>query len=132
MYLKRSVSGTWFADYYDLDTRHWLTELATGCLTAQCIRAQGAEQYADYVRAADGGALTQLFRAWTPSLDAGINNTTRLGELMAALAAENIAATHQALAPLTAPILDDLASMARNAHSPCPSEHGTSVQMIVG
>ncbi|WP_339437860.1 toxin VasX [Pseudomonas sp. EA_15y_Pfl1_P104] len=116
VYLKRSASGTWFVDYYDLDTRHWLTDLATGCLTAQCIRAQGAEQYADYVQAADGGALTQLFRAWTPSLDAGINNTTRLGELMAALAAENIAATHQALAPLAAPILDDLASMARDAH----------------
>ncbi|MDR6917513.1 hypothetical protein J2X66_004392 [Pseudomonas sp. 3296] len=116
VYLKRSISGTWFVDYYDLDTRHWLTELATGCLTAQCVRAQGAEQYADYVRAADGGALTQLFHAWTPSLDAGINNTTRLGELMAALAAENIAATHQALAPLAAPILDDLASMARNTH----------------
>ncbi|KAA0945985.1 hypothetical protein FQ186_16360 [Pseudomonas sp. ANT_H14] len=116
VYLKRSASGTWFVDYYDLDTRHWLTELATGCLTAQCIRAQGAEQYADYVRAADGGALTQLFRAWTPSLDAGINNSTRLGELMAALASENIAATHQALVPLAAPILDDLASMARDAH----------------
>ena len=118
MYLKRSVSGTWFVDYYDLETRHWLTELATGCLTAQCIRAQGAEQYADYVRAADGGALTQLFRAWTPSLDAGINNTTRLGELMAALASENITATHQALAPLTLPILNDIAAMAQSARSP--------------
>ncbi|WP_084379046.1 toxin VasX [Pseudomonas mucidolens] len=118
VYLKRSANGTWFVDYYDPETRHWLTELATGCLTAQCIRAQGAEQYADYVRAADGGALTQLFRAWTPSLDAEINNTSRLGELMAALASENIAATHQALAPLTRPILDDLAAMARDAHSP--------------
>jgi hypothetical protein len=117
VYLKRSDNGTWFVDYYDLDTRHWLTEMATGCLTAQCIRAQGAEQYADYVRAADGGALTQLFRAWAPSIDAGINNTTRLGELMAALASENIAATHQVLAPLTAPILDDLATMARDANS---------------
>lgn len=117
VYLKRSANGTWFADYYDVDTRHWLTEMATGCLTAQCIRAQGAEQYADYVRAADGGALTQLFRAWTPSIDAGINNTTRLGELMAALASENIAATHQALAPLTTPILDDLAAMARDVDS---------------
>lgn len=114
-YLKRSSNGTWFVDYNDLDTRHWLTEMATGCLTAQCIRTQGAEQYADYVRAADGGALTHLFRAWTPSIDAGINTTTRLGELMAALASENIAATQQALAPLTAPILDDVASMARDA-----------------
>ncbi|MET3055260.1 hypothetical protein ABXV19_26100, partial [Pseudomonas alkylphenolica] len=93
-------------------------ELATGCLSAQCIRAQGAEQYADYVRAADGGALTHLFRAWTPSLDAAMNSSTRLGELLAALAAENITATHQALAPLTLPIINDLAAMARDANGP--------------
>lgn len=116
-YLKRSDNGTWFVDYNDLETRNWLSEMATGCLTAQCIRAKGAEQYADYVRAADGGALTQLFRAWAPSIDAGINNTTRLGELMAALESDNVTATRQALAPLTAPILDDIASMARDAKS---------------
>ncbi|MCX4221648.1 hypothetical protein MKZ87_28875, partial [Pseudomonas sp. MCal1] len=43
LYLKRSSSGTWFVDFNDLAARQWLTELATGCLTAQCIRAQGAE-----------------------------------------------------------------------------------------
>jgi hypothetical protein len=117
VYLKRSFNGTWFVDYDDIDARDWLTELATGCLTAQCIRAQGAEQYADYVRAADGGALTQLFRAWTPSIDAGINNVTRYGEWIAALESKNIAATHQALAPLTAPVLNHIAEMARNAES---------------
>ncbi|MFW9084683.1 hypothetical protein ACOI7N_09000, partial [Pseudomonas sp. P2758] len=117
VYLKRSFNGTWFVDYDDLDARNWLTELATGCLTAQCIRAQGAEQYADYVRAADGGALTQLFRAWTPSIDAGINNVTRYGEWIAALESKNIAATHQALAPLTAVVLDHIAEMARDAKS---------------
>ncbi|MHC8302378.1 toxin VasX [Pseudomonas sp. ZS1P83] len=117
MYLNRSLSGTWFVDYDDLTTRHWLTELATGCLTAQCLRAQGAEQYADYVRAADGGALKQLFNAWTPSIDAAINNTSRLGELMAALASDNISATHQALAPLSSAVLDDIAAMARDASS---------------
>ncbi|WP_368491734.1 toxin VasX [Pseudomonas sp. Hg5Tf] len=118
VFLKRSANGTWFVDYHDLNTRLWLTELATGCLSAQCIRAQGAEQYADYVRAADGGALTHLFRAWTPSLDAAMNSSTRLGELLAALAAENITATHQALAPLTLPIINDLAAMARDANGP--------------
>ncbi|MEX5688193.1 toxin VasX [Pseudomonas silesiensis] len=117
VYLKRSVSGTWFVDYADLDTRHWLTELATGCLTAQCLRAQGAEQYADYVRAPDGGALKQLFNAWTPSLDTAVNSTSRLGELMAALASDNISATHQALAPLNAVVLEDIAAMARDASS---------------
>ncbi|MDZ3827232.1 toxin VasX [Pseudomonas monsensis] len=117
VYLKRSVSGTWFVDYDDLETRQWLTELATGCLTAQCIRAQGAEQYADYVRTADGGALRQLFHAWTPSLEAAVNNASRLGELMAALSADNLSATHQALAPLSVAVLDHIASMARDAGS---------------
>ncbi|MGH8466707.1 MAG: toxin VasX, partial [Pseudomonas sp.] len=117
-YLKRSRSGTWFVDYAEWDARLWLTELATGCLTAQCLRAAGAQQYADYVRAADGGALTQLFSAWTPSLDAILNNTTRLDEVLTALAAANIEATHKALAPLTRPLLNDIASMAREARSP--------------
>ncbi|MHC8356102.1 toxin VasX [Pseudomonas sp. LB3P81] len=117
VYLNRSLSGTWFVDYHDVEARHWLTELAIGCLTAQCIRAQGAEQYADYVRAADGGALKQLFNAWTPSIDAVLNSTSRLGELMAALASDNISATHQALAPLSAEVLDDIGAMAREANS---------------
>lgn len=117
VYLDRSRSGTWFVDYHDVATRHWLTELATGCLTAQCIRAQGAEQYADYVRAVDGGALKHLFNAWTPSIDAVLNSTSRLNELMAALASDNISATHQALAPLSAEVLDDIAAMAREANS---------------
>ncbi|MFJ2467566.1 hypothetical protein, partial [Pseudomonas sp. NPDC087615] len=117
VYLKRSASGTWFVDYDDLETRQWLTELASGCLTAQCLRAQGAEQYADYVRAADGGALRQLFNAWTPSIEAAVNNASRLGELMAALSADNISATHQALAPLSVVLLDDIATMAREADS---------------
>ncbi|WP_236054344.1 toxin VasX [Pseudomonas arcuscaelestis] len=118
VFLKRSANGTWFVDYHDLDARHWLTELASGCLTAQCIRAQGAEQYAEYVRAADGGALTHLFRAWTPSLDVGINVSPRMDELLTALSAENIAATRQALKPLSQPLLDDLAAMGRNPHNP--------------
>ncbi|MFJ2467864.1 hypothetical protein ACIOU6_27920, partial [Pseudomonas sp. NPDC087615] len=117
VYLKRSASGTWFVDYDDLPTRQWLTELASGCLTAQCLRALGAEQYADYVRAADGGALRQLFNAWTPSIEAAVNNASRLGELMAALSADNISATHQALAPLSVVVLDDIATMAREADS---------------
>ena len=115
LFLNRSHNGTWFVDYDDLETRQWLTELATGCLTAQCIRAKGAEQYADYVRAADEGALKQLFRAWTPSLEASINTSTRMGELLAALAAENIDATRKALAPLSVWVVDDIANMARDA-----------------
>ncbi|WP_256214648.1 hypothetical protein [Pseudomonas sp. H1h] len=117
VYLKRSASGTWFVDYDDLETRQWLTELATGCLTAQCIRAHGAEQYADYVRTADGSALRQLFSAWAPSIEAAVNNASRLGELMAALSADNLSATHQALAPLSVVVLDDIATMAREADS---------------
>lgn len=118
VYLQRSASGTWFVDYDDVETRLWLTELATSCLTAQCLRAAGAQQYADYVRSPGGGALKHLFSAWTPSLEAALNNATRLGELMAALASENIEATHLALAPVSRPILHDIASMARDAHNP--------------
>ena len=117
LYLKRSHSGTWFVDYDDLETRRWLTELATGCLTAQCLRAQGAEQYADYIRAPDGGALKQLFNAWTPSIDAAVNSASRLSELMAALASDNLSATHQALEPLSEPTLRDIAYMARDVGS---------------
>ncbi|WP_256592634.1 toxin VasX [Pseudomonas sp. 43NM1] len=117
LYLKRSRTGTWFVDYHDLATRDWLTELATGCLTAQCIRAAGAEQYADYVRAADGGALTQLFSAWTPSIDAAVNGGSRLNELQAALASDSVSATHQALAPMSLMVLNNIADMARDASS---------------
>jgi hypothetical protein len=117
LYLKRSHSGTWFVDYDDWETRRWLTELATGCLSAQCLRAQGAEQYADYIRAPDGGALKQLFNAWTPSIDAAVNSASRLSELMAALASDNLSATHQALAPLSEPTLRDIANMARDVGS---------------
>ena len=115
LYLKRSHRGTWFVDYDDLKTRSWLTQLATGCLSAQCIRAKGAEQYADYVRAPDEGALKYLFHAWTPTLDAGIVSTSRLGEILAALGSENRDATRQLFAPLSAVIADDIASMARDA-----------------
>lgn len=117
VYLPRSRRGTWFVDYHDLTTREWLTELATDCLSAQCIRARGAEQYADYVRAPDGGALQQLFNAWTPSLEGAMNSASRLNELLAALAADNLNATHQALAPLSPVILRDIAAMAREAGS---------------
>jgi hypothetical protein len=117
VYLKRSHSGTWFVDYHDLPTRHWLTELATGCLTAQCLRAEGAEQYADYLRATDDGALKHLFNGWAPSIDTLVNNVSRLNELMAALAADNVSVTYQALAPLSTLVLDDIAAMARDVSS---------------
>lgn len=116
LYLSRSTSGTWFVDYYNRPTRRWLEELAMGCLSAQCVRSQGAEQYAHYVRTADGSALAQLFNAWIPSLEDGINGSSRLGELLTALASKNIATTHEALKPLSAPILEDLAGMGRNIH----------------
>ncbi|WP_052750700.1 toxin VasX [Pseudomonas psychrophila] len=117
-YLTRSHSGTWFVDYYDVESRQWLTELATGCLSAQCTRAKGAEQYADYVRAPDEGALKHLFHAWTPSIDAGIVGTGRLGEILAALGSENREATRQLFAPLSAVIANDIAAMARHAQEP--------------
>ncbi|WOE76952.1 toxin VasX [Pseudomonas protegens] len=116
-FLPRNARGTWFVDYEHRPTRRWLEELTMGCLSAQCLRSQGAEQYAQYVRSADGSVLSQLFSAWVPSLDGGVTSSARLGEVLAALASENINATHEALNPLSAPILEDLAQMGRNLHS---------------
>ncbi|MFK7606240.1 MULTISPECIES: toxin VasX [unclassified Pseudomonas] len=97
LYLQRHHSATWQVDYSDPDHTHWLDNLAVACLSGQCIRTQGAEQYADYVRSADDGALRQLFYGWNPTLDAAVNSTTRAGELIAALALENQANAKQAI-----------------------------------
>ena len=117
VYLKRHHSGTWFVDYNDPEHQAWLGRLAVACLSAQCLRKQGAEQYADYVRSADEGALRQLFYGWSPTLEAAVISTSRSGELMAALSLENQANAEQALikilGPLGAPILANLAQLAR-------------------
>lgn len=97
LYLQRHHSATWQVDYNDPDHTHWLDTLAVACLSGQCIRAQGAEQYADYVRSADEGALRQLFYSWSPTLEAAVNSNTRASELIAALALENQANAKQAI-----------------------------------
>lgn len=96
-YLPRHHSGTWFVDYQDSDHRQWLDELALACLSAQCLRTVGAEQYADYVRSADDGALRQLFSGWSPSLDTAVVAASRAVELVAALSIENQANAEHAL-----------------------------------
>ncbi|MCU1727256.1 hypothetical protein NTD86_09690 [Pseudomonas sp. 7P_10.2_Bac1] len=96
-YLPRHHSGTWFVDYQDSGHRHWLDELALACLSAQCLRTVGAEQYADYVRSADDGALRQLFYGWSPTLEGAVNTNSRATELMAALEVENQANAMAAL-----------------------------------
>ncbi|GAB7532484.1 hypothetical protein PS3A_48990 [Pseudomonas sp. 3A(2025)] len=97
IFLARHDSGTWFVNYDDAHHREWLDDLAEGCLTAQCLYNQGAEQYAGYVRSKDPGALRQLFFSWSPSLEAALNSETRLGEIMAALSDENLSNTQAAL-----------------------------------
>lgn len=121
LYLQRHHSATWQVDYNDPDHTHWLDTLAVACLSGQCIRAQGAEQYADYVRSADEGALRQLFYSWSPTLEAAVNSNTRASELIAALALENQANAQQALATVLGPkglnMLADLKVMAGDINS---------------
>lgn len=89
VYLPRHKSGTWFVDYDDVDHRNWLDNLAEACLSRQCDYSQGAEQYADYVRSQNKGALRQLFFSWSPSLEMALNSETRLGEILTALGDES-------------------------------------------
>ncbi|MGO1270528.1 MAG: toxin VasX [Pseudomonas helleri] len=120
-YLPRHHSGTWFVDYQDSDHRQWLDELALACLSAQCLRTVGAEQYADYVRSADDGALRQLFYGWSPTLEGAVNTNSRATELMAALEVENqanaMAALSKALGPQGINILSDLGVRSGNVNS---------------
>ena len=120
-YLPRHHSGTWFVDYQDSDHRQWLDELALACLSAQCLRTVGAEQYADYVRSADDGALRQLFYGWSPTLEGAVNTNSRATELMAALEVENqanaMAALSKALGPKGLKILSGLTVMSNTADS---------------
>ena len=120
-YLPRHHSGTWFVDYQDSDHRQWLDELALACLSAQCLRTVGAEQYADYVRSADDGALRQLFYGWSPTLEGAVNTNSRATELMAALEVENqanaMAALSKALGPQGINILSNLSVISNDANS---------------
>ena len=120
-YLLRHHSGTWFVDYDDSAHRQWLDELALACLSAQCLRKVGAEQYAEYVRSADDGALRQLFYGWSPTLEGAVNTNSRATELMAALEIENqanaMAAMSKVLGPQGLNILSGLAVMSSNANS---------------
>ncbi|WP_022961980.1 toxin VasX [Halopseudomonas pelagia] len=90
-------AGTWFVDYSEPDHQRWLDELAAACLSAQCTRQQGVEQFTGYVRSDDAGSLRLVFYAWSPSLEAAVNSTNRLNELVAALNLDNLANTRDAL-----------------------------------
>ena len=118
-YLLRHHSGTWFVDFHDNEHLQWLDELALACLSAQCLRKVGAEQYAEYVRSADDGALRQLFSGWSPSLDAAVVTVSRSVELVAALSIENQANAEQALIKILGPqgmnILSNLRGRAKDA-----------------
>ncbi|UXJ55680.1 toxin VasX [Pseudomonas citronellolis] len=99
-FLPRHDLGSWFVEHDNPQHQCWLDELADACLSAQCHRRQGVEQFSDFLRAEDGGVFRLLFLGWSPSLEAAVNNTARLGELQAALAQDNLSATHEALTHL--------------------------------
>lgn len=97
-YLPRHVSGTWFVAHDNPEHQQWLDTLAAACLSGQCIREQGSAQFAGYVRAASDGVFRLIFQAWSPSVEAALNNTNRFNEVVAALSLENLAQTRTALA----------------------------------
>ncbi|SDS61051.1 hypothetical protein SAMN05216198_2338 [Halopseudomonas litoralis] len=96
-FLPRHASGTWFADHADPAHQRWLDELADACLSAQCSRQAGAEQFAGYLRSGDLGSLRLIFHAWRSPLEAAVNSTSRLNEVVAALSLDNLAETRAAL-----------------------------------
>jgi hypothetical protein len=98
VYLPRHAAGTWFVEHDHPDHQQWLNDLAAACLSGQCVREQGAEQFASYVRASTDGVFRLIFQAWSPSIEAALNNTNRFNELVAALSLDNLAQTRTALA----------------------------------
>lgn len=114
-YLPRNDSGTWFVDQSSEEHLTWLESLTVACLSAQCSRSEGAKQFADYVSSDDPGLLRLVFQAWSPSLEAAVNNTSRLNELVTALSLENLADSRAAaLKILDADTLRNIERLASN------------------
>ncbi|WP_415760514.1 toxin VasX [Pseudomonas sp. LT1P18] len=114
-YLPRNDSGTWFVDQSSEEHLKWLESLTIACLSAQCSRSEGAKQFADYVSSDDPGLLRLVFQAWSPSLEAAVNNTSRLNELVTALSLENLADSRAAaLKILDADTLRNIERLASN------------------
>ena len=89
--------------------------MTVACLSAQCSRSEGAKQFADYVSSDDPGLLRLVFQAWSPSLEAAVNNTSRLNELVTALSLENLADSRAAaLKILDADTLRNIERLASN------------------
>src|SRR3990167_2889021 len=98
VYLPRHAAGTWFVEYDNPSHLQWLDDLAAACLSGQCIKEQGAEQFAGFVRVSDQGVFRLIFQAWSPSIEAALNNTNRFNELVTALSLDNLGETRSALA----------------------------------
>lgn len=114
-YLPRSASGTWFVEQSSEEHLEWLERLTVACLSAQCSRSQGAQQFSDYARSDDPGLLRLVFQTWSPSLEAAVTNAARLNELTAALSLENLADSRAAMAKtLHADTLRTLERLAAN------------------
>ncbi|MDH1623676.1 hypothetical protein N5F07_21215 [Pseudomonas chengduensis] len=113
-FLPRHALGTWFADHRIPEHQDWLGELAYACLSALCVREQGAVQAYDMVRDnAGAGVFSLLVNGWSPGLSELLNDGTRLGELENALAAENVADTRALLNAMMDPA--EVAALSRLA-----------------
>lgn len=113
-FVPRHAKGTWFADHLDPVHQDWLNDLAHACLSALCVREQGAVQAYDLVRdSSGGGVFSLLISGWSPSLSELLNDGTRLGELENALTADNLAQTRALLGEMLA--ANELAALTRLA-----------------
>ncbi|WP_312934606.1 toxin VasX [Pseudomonas sp.] len=142
IYLPRSEHGTWYVDQGNEDHLKWLESLTVACLSAQCSRSEGATQFSEYISSDDPGLLRLVFQAWSPSLEAAVNNTSRLNELVTALSLENLADTRAAIAKILDPdtlrnierLTSNLegawtATLARLAASLIQTRNGTALPM---
>ena len=115
-FLPRHAQGTWFADHRIPEHQDWLGELALACLSALCVREQGATQAHDMVRDnAGAGVFSLLITGWSPGLSELLNDGTRLGELENALAVDNVADTRSLLNALLDPA--EVAALSRLANN---------------
>ncbi|MBU3056396.1 toxin VasX [Pseudomonas indica] len=103
-FMPRHEKGTWFVDHRLPEHQDWLGKLAHACLSALCVREQGATHAYDLLRdTAGAGVFSLLIKGWSPSLGELLNDGTRLGELENALSADNLADTRTLLGKLLDP-----------------------------
>ena len=115
-FLPLHAGETWFADHHIPEHQEWLNELALACLSALCVREQGAIQaYNLLSNPVATDAFSMLLQGWSPILTELVNDISRAGELENALAADNLAKTRSILNSLIDPA--EVAALSRLAEN---------------